>query len=739
MRCWAAVLLLAVAAACTGVRDPAPWDGSFDEPVARPEHPRPDMKRPTFINLNTRWQFAYDPDNLGLDEQWWERRDVWTDTIQLPYAWDAPLSGLVPPHDETYSLAEALSEPETYRGVAWYRLELPGVLPLAAEGYHWSLVFGAVDFKADVWIDGEHVTQHEGGYEPFAVPVTVQNGRPTTVVVRVEDFTELNDKVQPVGKQGGGWYTRTSGIWQTVYLEQRPAVALAALGIAPEPDDRHVRLTLHLSGGSAAQVQATAYLNGQSAGSYRGAVQDGVAFALPLTHVALWDATSPILYDLQLEITGEGALPDRVWSYFGMVTVAAGWLPGRGPEAPVEQRAQALHVNGRPRYLRCVLDQSYYPEGVYTAPDIERMRADLELVQSFGFNCVRLHIKMDEPIKYRLLDELGFYVVYDIPSLDMTAPNRAGFAGREYYEAGLRAAMGRDAMHPSIVAWTIFNENWGLIGNATMVNPEKIADQPELQSWILDMVELARSLDARPVEDNSAGGVVQVFEHLDTDLNSFHYYSGDPVEWRELLDDQSAATYPGSERNFIAGHRQDGDPWWNSEFASYSAFGGGGEPEIFCDLFPILNELRRQDKLVGWVFTQLTDVEYELNGLVRYDRSTKTDLCTRYGVSLRDVFGDDAVVFDALPGLSIDPSLDSTWSMGISNWSSGEAQGYVLKLRWGDAAAVASTDVTSMPYALAWVTVDVPARGVSGADTLVAELFNADGQVVARSRLDVSR
>ena len=156
-------------------------------------------------------------------------------------------------------------------------------------------------------------------------------------------------------------------------------------------------------------------------------------------------------------------------------------------------------------------------------------------------------------------------------------------------------------------------------------------------------------------------------------------------------------------------------------------------------MFPVVNELRRQAKLVGWVFTQLTDVEYELNGLVHYDRTDKSDMCTRYGVSLRDVFGDDAVVFEALPGVSSDPAADSTWTLGLSNWSTGITDTYTIRLRWADAAPVATTTVTAPPYALTWVTVSVPARGTSGEDVLVAEIYDSAGRVAARNRLRVSR
>lgn len=737
--------LLAAALTACGAKSNSDWDGTFSAPVARPEHPRPDFRRPSFINLNTRWDFAYDPTDKGLAEQWFRHGDVWTEKIQLPYAWEAPLSGLVPPHEGPYSLADTLKA-ATYRGVAWYRLRLPGALAQRA-GYDWHLVFGAVDFKATVWINGAEAATHVGGYDPFSVNLADYgaDGAPVTIVVRVEDYTELNDRAQPVGKQGGVWYTRTSGIWQTVYLERRPALYVTGLHIVPEPGERRVRVrvTLNQSGdgmlSAAASLAITAGTD-EAVGLLEApfAATGSVELVLPLAKTALWDAETPTLYDLRITVAGEGSRADEVMSYFGLVTVTTDWLPGRSPAETTRavEQAKALYVNGRPRYLRCVLDQSYYPDGVYTAPSVEAIRKDLEIARSFGFNCIRLHIKSDEPVKYRLLDEMGFYVVYDIVALDILTANEPGFAGRKYFEDNLVATMTRDRNHPSIVAWVVFNENWGLIENGSLTAPALLADAPHIQDWVLDMVALARTLDpTRPLEDNSAGGVVVKYEHLTGDLNSFHYYGSDAAAYRALLEREAAGVYPGSTTNYVGGAVQDGDPWWNSEFASFSVLGDGGV-EIFCDLFGLVNEMRRQPKLVGWVLTELTDLEFETNGLVTYERSAKADLCTRAGVGLVDIFGDDHVAFDWLPGQAVTAGTTVAVPLQFSQWSAQKSRKLTARLRWGDGAVAAKADFTSTPFGLKPVSVNVKAPTAGAAD-LVAEVVDAQGNRVAANRLRV--
>ncbi|MCA9600250.1 MAG: hypothetical protein KC776_43400 [Myxococcales bacterium] len=688
--------------------------------VQRPEHPRPDFRRDTFINLNTEWDFAEDPNDEGLLQDWATRADVFTARIQLPYAWEAPLSGLVPPHEGPYALVDTLKA-TTYRGVGWYRLHYPEALP-KAKGKHWHLVFGAADFDSTVFINGREAGHHRGGYDPFSVDLATDAEAPFDIVVRVEDLTELNDLAQPVGKQGGTWYTRTSGIWQTVYLEQRPETHLTSFTIRPLPNEGRVLVTPKATAKDSVHLEAR--LNGKTVGTVDG--NAGSELSLALSQSELWSPEHPTLYDLDAT-TGSG---DHVRSYFGLSEVHTDVLPGSDQKA--------FYANGKPTYLRCVLDQSYYPGGVYTAPSLEAMRADLELAKDLGFNCIRLHIKPDEPVKLRLIDELGFYLVYDIPSLDLLSKNTPGFVGRQYFEETMRAVMERDKNHPSLALWVTFNENWGLMTSGSILNPTKLADSPDLQGWVREIVGAARNLDpTHPVEDNSAGGVVGAFEHIDTDSNSFHVYENDPAKLRAFLDQQAAATYPGSSENFVGGATQDGDPWWNSEIASFSTLGGSEGPGIFCDLFGILNELHRQPKLVGYVITQLTDVEYELNGFVSYDRTPKPDLCERNGVGLADLFGSEFVAFDWLPTQTVSAGQPVDVPLRLSQWSSSASEKRTLRLAWVNGES-REQSLDLPPYAPLAASVSIPVPSAAGSATLVAELLDESGERRAGNRLTLA-
>ncbi len=201
-RLGSALIAAALPAGCGDNLPPAPeWNDEFASAVARPEHPRPDLRRDSFISLNTRWQFAYDPDDAGLAKHWQRQRTagIWREQVQLPFAWESPLSGLVPPHQREYQLGDTLASP-TYRGVGWYRLELPGYLPAPATGQHWYLVFGAVDFRATVFVNGDQVAEHQGGYDPFAVDLSAATAadQAPVIVVRVEDRTDLDLPVGPL-------------------------------------------------------------------------------------------------------------------------------------------------------------------------------------------------------------------------------------------------------------------------------------------------------------------------------------------------------------------------------------------------------------------------------------------------------------------------------------------------------------------------------------------------------------
>jgi hypothetical protein len=525
-----------------------------------------------------------------------------------------------------------------------------------------------------------------------------------------------------------------------VYLEARPAAHLTSLRIVPDPAGARATVSVTTSTAEAAELRLTALLDGFEMGSASAVVDAGRGtLELPLDRVELWDVDSPTLYTLSAELIGADGVVDRVASRFGLVTVESDWLPGHSPadtDDPAEQY-RALYVNGEPRYLRCVLDQGYYPDGVYTAPSAEAIRADLERAKALGFNCIRVHVKVDEPLKYRLADELGLYVVYDMPTLDIRANNTGdAFAGRANVEQLFREAIARDANHPSIVTWVLFNENWGLMETGGISGATPLADSATNQAWLGEMVSLARELDpTRPVEDNSAGGgAVGVYEHLDTDLNTFHFYTADANIMREALDERAAQTFVGSSDSFVGGATQAGQPWMLSEFGAFSVIDGGDE--TLCDLFPLLNEIRRQPKLTGYTLTQLTDVEYEENGLFTYDRRSK-DLCPRAGVELADLLADDFVAVELLPSTILGAGLTIDVAITITSWSIGALETWSVAASWDDDAPSANLDVELSPTQALTTSIAIETPATTGAHTLVLELKDATGSVRARNRVDL--
>ncbi|MCS7193135.1 MAG: hypothetical protein NZ937_09170, partial [Armatimonadetes bacterium] len=322
--------------------------------------------------------------------------------------------------------------------------------------------------------------------------------------------------------------------------------------------------------------------------------------------------------------TSHSAL-DIVQTYFGIRTVT--WGTGQGTR---DKGHSFVLLNGKPIYLRGALDQSFNPDGIYTAPSDEFLRRDIELAKAAGFNMLRIHIKAEEPRKLYWADKLGILIQQDIPCF-----YRISERARRLFEKTMRDMIERDFNHPSIYCWTIFNEEWG-IGNLQTAPREHRID------WVLKMVELARQLDpTRLIQDNTG------WSHLVTDLNSFHWYGRDVDGFRQhyrRINEERIK--PGDDWNYIAGYKQRGEPFVNNEFG-YVGAGDGDSDWSWGNLF-VVNAMRSCDKLVGYTYTELTDIEWEHNGVYNYDRSPKEfgyDFWAQ-GMTVRDVFAEDFLVLD---------------------------------------------------------------------------------------------
>lgn len=614
--------------------------------IPRPEHPTPLAVRANWANLNGAWSFRFDQRDLGVKEKWFEPAAAGFDrTITVPFPWESRLSGI----GETKAEAK----------IGWYRRSFRVPASFPAKERVW-LRFGAVDWEAEVWVNGKSVAKHAGGYTPFAVDITeaIDRGAENVVVVRAFDPT---DRSLPTGKQIG-WYTTTSGIWQTVWLESRPRVAIPRWAVVTTLDTvtfqfrgedfaladaraGEYRLALRIPEVSAEQDLALiVFTEGAEA---RGQVSMGFQFPNPI----VWTPEAPKLYDAVLTLTAPDGTVDRVETYFGLRTIAR----GKYGSEPFER----ILLNGKPVYLRTALDQSFNPEGIYTGPSDAFLRNDIILAKRMGLNGLRIHIKSEEPRRLYWADKLGLLILQDMPN---TWNQNA--QAREAWEATMREAVIRDRNHPSIIAWVAFNETWGL------AHPE-YARNKDTQAWVKRMVGAIRELDpTRLVEDNSPCN----YDHVGgtTDLNSWHFYIDEHEEAERHVKEVVEKSVPGSTFNHCPDEAMNSAPLINSEYGGVSA--GGGDRDISWSFRDLTTKLRKHNKIQGYVYTELTDIEWEHNGFANYDRSLKE---TGYGGFLPDmqVFElqqPDFVGYDGPPVIVAKPGETIKVPVFISHYSDRE-------------------------------------------------------------------
>ena len=622
----------------------------------RPEYPRPDFQRGTsegidWLCLNGTWEFAFDPDNTGEQNRWFSPESTadseWTLQIQVPYPWEslAAWGEEKQADNANYLSKNAYLTPEevtcggiersgNYREAArhtigWYRRTVS--VPETWNEKRTILTFGAVDWHAKVWVNGECVGEHENGYLPFELDITdaLIPGKPALIVVRAYDAQDHSEQL--AGKQIG-WYERTSGIWQTTYLEPRNATHIKRCHITPDIDNSTATLDITIGG----EVPAGTTLNWECASPVEAtgstlngsiAVENSLKtrIDIPREHLHLWDVDTPHLYNVTLTLMSGESVIDRVFTYFGMRKVSIAKAPSGD--------YQYIYLNNRPVYLLGALNQSFNPEGVYTFLTDEAIRRDIERAKEFGFNFLRLHIKVDEPRLYYWADKLGMLFMCDIPNFgSYTEKVQARF------EETLRGTIARDYNHPSIISWCNFNETWGLGGR-------EYKEMTERHEWVREMYHLAKSLDdTRLIEDNSPC----LYDHVETDINSWHFYINDYERAKEHIANVVEETYPGSAFNYAGGNVQGDAPLINSEYGGISA--GAGDKDISWCFKYLTNELRLHPKICGYIYTELQDIEWEHNGFMNYDRSIKA-----FGYDYLDINALDFIAIDYSPGTIVAP------------------------------------------------------------------------------------
>ena len=666
--------------------------GNHNTDIPRPEYPRPDFQRGTsegidWICLNGTWEFAFDPDDTGEQNQWFDPKptteSLWTLQIQVPYPWEslAAWGDEEQADNATYLSKNAYLNPEevtcggldregNYRDeprhtIGWYRKTVS--IPENWGDKRVILKFGAVDWETTVWVNGQIIGKHDNGYLPFELDITdaLTPGEPARIVVRAYDAQDHGEQL--AGKQIG-WYVRTSGIWQSVYLEPRNETYIAQCHITPDIDNASATFAVKVDGYTEdTGLNLRWNCAGEGTAPLRGSVEVSGSdthwtVTIPPEQLRLWDVDTPHLYDVTLELLTENTVSDRIYTYFGMRKVSIAKAPGGD--------YQYIYLNNRPIYLLGALNQSFSPEGVYTFLTDEAIRRDIERAKEFGFNFLRLHIKVDEPRLYYWADKLGLLFMCDIPNFgDYTEKAKARFVET------LHGNIARDYNHPSIISWCNFNETWGLGGR-------EYKDMHERQEWVREMYHLARSLDAtRLIEDNSPC----LYDHVETDINSWHFYINDYEQAKEHIANVVEETHPGSAFNYVGGNVQSDAPLINSEYGGISA--GAGDKDVSWCFKYLTNELRLHPKICGYVYTELQDIEWEHNGFMNYDRSIKA-----FGYDYLDINTLDFIAIDYPPGTTVTPGEKIKADIYASHFSHKSITGTTL--HWQLDTMSATGDIT---------------------------------------------
>jgi beta-galactosidase/beta-glucuronidase len=635
--------------------------------------PRPLLVRERWASLDGEWEFA-----LDRQADWREPGDVrWDGRIRVPFSPETALSGVA-----------AVG----FFSACWYRLRAPPFITTdeLSRGHRLLLHFGAVDHHADVWANARWCGEHDGGYTPFSFDITPRAADgPVEIVVRAHD--DPLDLAKPRGKQDWQlaphsiWYPRTTGIWQTVWLEVVPPARIQQARWTSSLDHWEIAAEIALGGavpdGARVSVRLGVGDRALARDSYEALsheVNRRIAFPDPgvddSRNELLWSPHSPTLLEATVELhDGAGRLLDRVSSYTALRAIAVqgdrillngrpypvrmvldqGYWPQSGLTAPDEGalrrdveledgagqlldrissytalrsiavQGDRILLNGRPYPVRMVLDQGYWPEAGMTAPDEGALRRDVELAKAMGFNGVRKHQKIEDPRYLYWADRLGLLVWEEMPSAYRFTTRTVARLTREWMDV-----LARDASHPCIMAWVPFNESWGV---------PNLPDKPAERDWVRGLYHLTKTLDpTRPVIGNDG------WESVATDIIGIHDYDDLPEEIaaryasHEHRPQLFRHARPGGRLLVLAAGAQLDHPVVLSEFGGiacsadlegtwgYRRCANGAE--LLAHYGQLLEVVRSRDMLAGFCYTQFADTYQEANGLLYADRTPKAPL-----------------------------------------------------------------------------------------------------------------
>lgn len=573
--------------------------------------PNPQFAREDHVDLCGEWRFGFDDQDAGLRERWFTNPEQLQQSIVVPY----------PPESRLSAIGDT-----SFHRILWYARSFESPISDARERL--LLNFGAVDFEATVWVDGVWVGAHSGGHTPFVFDIS--DALDTTIsehwiVVRAMD-DPLDDE-QPRGKQDWResphviWYHRTSGIWQPVWLERASDVRITSVhwgfDAARWRLDYEVTLSAQAPEGTRIQIDfehpavklpnVIAEIHGNRASG-----QIGLASSYDTMDSGqlLWSPDRPTLIGATLTLTSPEQPNDVVLTYLGLRTI--------------DYSNARIRINGRPTFLRMVLNQGYWPESQLTAPSPDALKREVELILELGFNGARNHQKVEDPRFHYWADRLGLLLWGEMPSAFVYTDRAIARHAREWREAVLR-----DRNHPSIIAWVPFNESWGV---------SEVGLSEAQQHAVRAAYHATHQLDSsRPVIGNDG------WEHVEGDIFTIHDYTwdADTLERRystpAAVDATLGEFFPGSRKIAVDGYNHEGKPLVISEYGGVSYapasgdewFGYGtvrSDEEYLVQYGALTSRLHGIPQLAGFCYTQLTDTEQETNGLLDENRKPKVDI-----------------------------------------------------------------------------------------------------------------